>query len=63
MSLLGVVAIAEQIGVPYMSGWPYVLVGIMGVFLALQFLMFASRKPTAPLGSELPLDEPPGRRP
>ena len=62
LAVVGIVAIAEQIGVPHMSGWPYVLVGVMGVFLALQLLMFASRKPAAPDGDTLPPGEQSARR-
>jgi hypothetical protein len=42
--LVGAVAIVEQMGVPYLRSWPYLLVGVLGVFLASQLLMLASRK-------------------
>jgi myo-inositol 2-dehydrogenase/D-chiro-inositol 1-dehydrogenase len=43
--LLGAVAIVEQLGVPYVRSWPYLLVGVLGAFLVSQLLMLASRKP------------------
>ena len=43
LCLLGAVAIAEQIGVPFLRGWPYLLVGGLGVFLLLQLLLLVFR--------------------
>jgi predicted dehydrogenase len=37
--LLGAVAIADHVGLPYARAWPYVLLGGLGVFLLLQLLM------------------------
>lgn len=59
MFLLGVVAIAEQIGVPYTRFWPYLLVVVLGVFLVLQFLLLASRRQDASTS----VDRPPDREP
>ena len=44
MFLLAVVGIAEQMGVPFLCGWPYLLLGAMGIFLAMQVLLLVSRK-------------------
>jgi myo-inositol 2-dehydrogenase/D-chiro-inositol 1-dehydrogenase len=44
MFVMGAVAIAEQIGVPYTRLWPYVLAGVLGVFLILQLLMLVFRR-------------------
>jgi hypothetical protein len=42
--LLGAVAIADQMGVPYVKGWPYAFVGLLGVFLLLQLLTLIFKK-------------------
>jgi len=44
MFVMGAVAIAEQVGVPYTRLWPYVLAGVLGVFLVLQLLMLVFRR-------------------
>jgi hypothetical protein len=38
-----VVGIADQVGLPYVNRWPYVLAGGLGVFLLLQLLMLVFR--------------------
>ena len=52
MFVMGAVAIAEQIGVPYTRLWPYVLAGVLGIFLVLQLLMLVFRR-----GDASPQDE------
>ncbi len=42
--LMGAVAIAEQVGVPYVRLWPYALAIVMGVFLVMQLLMLVFRR-------------------
>ena len=42
--LLGAVAIADQLGVPHLKGWPYALVALLGVFLLLQLLTLVFQK-------------------
>jgi predicted dehydrogenase len=42
--LLGAVAIAEQLGVPYVKHWPYALIGLLAGFLLLQLLMLVFRQ-------------------
>jgi hypothetical protein len=37
--LLGAVAIGEQMGLPYVRMWPYLLVGALGIFLVMQLLL------------------------
>jgi predicted dehydrogenase len=44
MFVMGAVAIAEQIGVPYTRLWPYVLAGVLGIFLFMQLLMLVFRR-------------------
>jgi predicted dehydrogenase len=39
MFLLGAVAIGEQMGLPYVRLWPYLLVGALGIFLLMQLLL------------------------
>lgn len=52
MFLLGVVAIAEQMGLPYVRGWPYLLLAFFGLFLLMQTLMlvFRQKEPSPPDG-------------
>ncbi len=38
--MLGLVGIAEQMHIPYLRFWPYLLVGLFGVFLFLQLALF-----------------------
>ena len=54
MFLLGAVAIAEQMGLPYVRAWPYLLLGFFGLFLLMQMLMLVFRK-QEPGSSEAPL--------
>jgi myo-inositol 2-dehydrogenase/D-chiro-inositol 1-dehydrogenase len=63
MLALGAVAIAEQMGVPNVRLWPYVLSGVFIVFLLMQLLVFVSRRPprepaeeAATASSKLPSD-------
>jgi hypothetical protein len=44
MLVLGVVAIGEQMGLPWLRGWPYAVLGVFAAFLLLQLLMLVSRK-------------------
>lgn len=44
MFVMGAVAIAEQVGVPYTRLWPYVLAGVLGIFLVLQLFMLVFRR-------------------
>ena len=44
MLVLGVVAIGEQMGLPWLKGWPYALLATFGLFLLLQLLMLVFRK-------------------
>lgn len=48
--LLGAVAIAEQMGIPYVQAWPYFLLGTLGVFLLMQLLMLVFRARDAARG-------------
>jgi len=43
MILLGVVGLAEQLGVPFLRGWPFLLLGCLGAFLLLQMLLLVFR--------------------
>jgi hypothetical protein len=61
LCLLGAVAIAEQIGLPYLRAWPYLLLGGLSVFLLLQLLMLVFRQddegdnqPAPPSGEDIP---------
>ena len=54
MFLMGAVAIAEQMGVPYVRHWPYALVGILGIFLLLQLLMLVFPAATGLAGQSRP---------
>jgi predicted dehydrogenase len=38
--LLALVGVAEQMNIPYVKYWPYVMVAILGVFLFMQLAMF-----------------------
>jgi predicted dehydrogenase len=44
MFLLGAVAIADQLGLPYVRSWPYLLLGVFGIFLVLQLLKLTARQ-------------------
>jgi hypothetical protein len=44
LCVIGLVAIADHLGVPKLWAWPYVLAGGLGVFLLLQLLMLVFRK-------------------
>lgn len=48
--LMGAVAIAEQLGIPYVNHWPYLLAGTLGIFLVLQLLTLVFRKPEPAVG-------------
>ncbi|HEV3137377.1 MAG TPA: Gfo/Idh/MocA family oxidoreductase [Pirellulales bacterium] len=54
MIALGVVAIAEQMGLPWLRGWPYALLGAFGVFLLMQLLMLVFHKPESASDSAIP---------
>ncbi len=62
--LMGAVGIAEQIfGVASTRFWPYLLAGLLGGFLLLQFLLFVSRRREPVARAETPSDfEPPTTR-
>ncbi len=42
--LLVLVGVGEQMKVPYLGVWRYLVVGVLGLFLALQLLLFTSKK-------------------
>jgi predicted dehydrogenase len=44
--LLGAVGIGEQMGLTFVRAWPYLLLGVLGLFLAMQLLVVISRKQT-----------------
>jgi predicted dehydrogenase len=55
MVALGVVAIGEQMGLPWLRGWPYALLAAFAAFLLLQLLMLVFRKPeSSPDGTIMP---------
>ncbi len=58
--LLGAVGIGEQMGLPYVRIWPYLLLGVLGLFLLLQFLLVVSRKDggTSRRDADLPPESP-----
>ncbi|MGD9722329.1 MAG: Gfo/Idh/MocA family protein [Pirellulales bacterium] len=64
--IMGLVAIGDHLGVPYLSWWPYMLAGGLGVFLLLQLLMLvfqgddARLSKTSAAAHELPPSSPGG---
>jgi predicted dehydrogenase len=42
--VLALVGVAEQMNIPYVKYWPYVMVAILGVFLFMQLAMFTKRR-------------------
>jgi predicted dehydrogenase len=50
--VLVLVGIAEQMHIPYVRFWPYVLVGLLGVFLFLQLAMFTRGRRATNAASE-----------
>ncbi len=44
LMLLVLVGVLEQLKIPGIGVWRYALVGVLGVFLALQFLLLTSKK-------------------
>lgn len=53
---LALVGIAEQMNIPYVRYWPYVLAGLLGVFLAAQLALFVRGKGAA--SDEHPSEQP-----
>ncbi len=58
--LLGAVAIGEQMGLPYVRLWPYLMAGVFGLFLLLQLLMLVFRREEAEAPDEA--SRPEGRK-
>jgi predicted dehydrogenase len=61
--LMGAVGIAEQVlGVESTRFWPYLLAGLLGVFLLLQLLLLVSRRQDAPPAAETAANRKPDAR-
>jgi len=54
--VLALVGIAEQMKIPYVRFWPYVLVGLFGIFLFLQLAMFTRGRDTEKAADESTLE-------
>ena len=56
--MLALVGVAEQMKIPYVGVWRYVLVAVFGVFLLMQLVMLTSGKKRADEASESAASEP-----
>jgi predicted dehydrogenase len=62
MFLLGIVAIADQLGLPYVRSWPYALLGVFGIFLVLQLLKLTARQQEPEPHDRIPSESAPRSR-